>query len=158
MMTEWRVRAAYGAIVGLSMAAGLVLVACAQGDEESRGPLGEGRGVVTDDDANGPVAGTPMAAAERVALVIGNAAYEAEGARLTNPVNDARAVSAMLRELTFDVIEATDVSGEAAERAVDRFISRIQAGDEAVFYYSGHGMELPDGMDRMANYLVPVDM
>ena len=49
MMTGWRVRAAYGAIVGLSMAA---LVACAQGDEESRGPLGEGRGVVTDDDAN----------------------------------------------------------------------------------------------------------
>ena len=67
MMTGWRVRAAYGAIVGLSMAA---LVACAQGDEESRGPLGEGRGVVTDDDANRPVAATSMAAAERVALVI----------------------------------------------------------------------------------------
>ena len=107
--------------------------------------------------AVGALAAAP-AAGSRVALVIGNAAYEAPGAALANPVNDARAVAAVLRdELGFDVIEATDVSVEATARVVDRFIGRIKAGDEAVFFYSGHGMELQDG-NRLSNYLIPVDM
>ena len=96
-------------------------------------------------------------AARRVALVIGNAEYEAPGALLANPVNDARAIARMLRELEFDVIEETNLSVEATQRAVDRFIERIGPGDDAVFYYSGHGMEIPDGGARAGNYLLPVD-
>ena len=154
MMTEWHVLATRG-VICFGMAAGLA--GCGQGGQDPGRPLQEMRGVVTEVDGNRSAVTTPAAVGARVALVIGNAAYEAEGARLTNPVNDARAVAAMLRELAFDVIEATDVGGEAAEQAVDRFVGRIDAGDEAVFYYSGHGMELPDGMNRPANYLLPVD-
>ena len=95
--------------------------------------------------------------AERVALVIGNADYAAPGALLTNSVDDARAVAAMLRELEFDVIEETDLSVEETARAVNGFIRAIQLGDEAVFYYAGHGMEMSDGQ-QTSNYLLPVDV
>ena len=46
----------------------------------------------------------PVLAAERVALVVGNAAYEQEIAALKNPVNDAAAVAAALRRLGFEVM------------------------------------------------------
>ena len=95
---------------------------------------------------------------KRVALVMGNAAYETPSARLSNPVRDAQAMAAMLREVGFEVIEALDASREAMERATNRFIDAIEAGDEALLYYSGHGMELPDGGNRLSNYLLPVDM
>ena len=93
-------------------------------------------------------------AQRRVALVIGNAAYEASGAELTNPVGDARAVAGILGELDFDVvILETDLNRVGMERAADAFIGELRAGDVGVFYYSGHGLELDDGL----NYLAPVD-
>ena len=46
----------------------------------------------------------PALSAKRVALVVGNAAYEQEIAALKNPVNDAAAVAAALRRLGFEVM------------------------------------------------------
>ena len=96
-----------------------------------------------------------VASAERrVALVIGNAAYEEPDARLTNAINDARKVATALRELDFDdVFFRDDLDREGMEQAVDDFIGTLRAGDVAVFYYAGHGLELDDG----ENYLAPVD-
>ena len=88
----------------------------------------------------------------RVALVIGNAAYEESGAGLTNPVRDATAVAEVLRELDFEMFVATDATLERMEQATHDFIQELRSGDAAVFYYSGHGLE-QDG----ENYLVPVD-
>ena len=95
---------------------------------------------------------TAASAQRRVALVIGNAAYDAPSARLINPVNDARAMSAMLQDLDFEVTEATDANREQMDDAAAMFIGEVRPGDVALFYYAGHGMEI-DGM----NYLAPVE-
>ena len=91
-------------------------------------------------------------AARRLALVIGNAAYAEPAARLSYPVNDALAMTAMLEELGFTVTVETDADILAMERAADRFIGQVRSGDVALFYYSGHGIEVGG-----ENYLAPVD-
>ena len=88
----------------------------------------------------------------RVALVIGNSAYET--GPLRNPINDARIMAATLRDLGFDVIERLDVDQKAMKRAVGDFGDRLEvAGKAAVglFYYAGHGVQT-EGI----NYMIPV--
>ena len=88
----------------------------------------------------------------RLALVVGNAEYAEEAAKLTNPVRDARAMAAMLADLGFAVTRRENANIEEMDEAVDAFIRRVRSGDTAVFYYAGHGIEL-DG----ENYLLPVN-
>jgi hypothetical protein len=58
----------------------------------------------------------PAAAEKRVALVIGNAAYE-HVPRLANPSNDAADMAGKLRALGFDVTEGIDLSSATWKRA-----------------------------------------
>jgi TPR repeat protein len=94
--------------------------------------------------------GLPAKAERRVALVIGNAAYQNVEA-LRTPTNDADRVSALLRTLDFSVIELTDADKIAMEQGLRRFSADINGADVALFYYSGHGVQIGD-----LNYLVPV--
>jgi uncharacterized caspase-like protein len=82
--------------------------------------------------------------------VIGNRDYR--GQPLANPVNDATDLAALLREIGFDVTPAFDLDHAAMDRAVQSYAAKVQAGDIALFFFSGHGMEV-DGQ----NYLLPVD-
>src|SRR6516165_3702547 len=99
------------------------------------------------------VAHTTSASAERrVALVIGNSAYQ-NVPKLPNPVNDARAVAALLRNAGFDVVESRSDLGIAnIRRAMRDFTNIARDADIGVVYYAGHGIEV-DG----TNYLIPVD-
>ena len=98
-----------------------------------------------------PAAAALAAATEkRVALVVGNDKYP--GAPLRNPVNDATAVAAKLREVGFEVILRTNVSQREMTRAVRDFGEKITPGSVSLFYYAGHGMQA-----RGKNYLIPVD-
>ncbi len=90
------------------------------------------------------------AAERRVALVIGNAAYES--APLKNPVNDARDISAALRVSGFEVIHKEDQDQNGMKRAIREFGTKIRSGGVALFYYAGHGLQVSGN-----NYLVPVD-
>lgn len=90
-------------------------------------------------------------AAGRVALVIGNGAYRHASA-LRNPGNDARAVSAALRRLGFEVITGLDLDRNGLEQGIRELARRARGADAALFYYSGHGLEVAG-----RNYLVPVD-
>lgn len=90
-------------------------------------------------------------AERRVALVIGNSAY-ANANPLPNPVNDARAMGTSLRALGFDVAVLENVGQRAMTRAISQFGDRLNAGDVALFYYAGHGMQV-----RGRNFLVPID-
>ena len=95
---------------------------------------------------------TPQpAAADRVALVIGNSAYEHAG-ELPNPVNDATAMRDALTRLGFGVVFRRDADEDAMEDALEAFEEMSAGADLALVFYAGHGMEM-DG----ANYLVPVD-
>jgi len=88
----------------------------------------------------------------RVALVIGNAAYVA--APLANPINDAKAMSAVLRAMGFVVVEAHDASKVQMQAALGE-AARLLKGKNAVgmLYYAGHGLQLD-----WRNYMLPVDV
>jgi uncharacterized caspase-like protein len=95
---------------------------------------------------------TGALAEKRVALVIGNSAYQ-NVAKLPNPANDARAVAALLKNAGFDVVESRSDLGIAnMRRAMRDFANIARDADVGVLYYAGHGIEV-DG----TNYLIPVD-
>lgn len=91
-------------------------------------------------------------AERRVALVIGNSAYQ-NVIKLPNPARDAAAVAAMLKKAGFDVVESrSDLSNTAMRRALRKFARTALRADIAVVYYAGHGIEVGG-----TNYLIPVD-
>src|SRR4029079_5041613 len=94
----------------------------------------------------------PAFAQKRVALVLGNSAYQ-NVAQLTNPVNDSARIAATLKDAGFDVVDSRhDLPAAETRRALRDFAHRTRDADIAVVYYAGHGIEV-DG----ANYLIPVD-
>jgi hypothetical protein len=91
-------------------------------------------------------------AAKRVALVIGNSAYQ-NVAALPNPANDAASVADMFKKAGFDTVDLRrDVGSLDMRRALRDFYDKAASADIAVVYYAGHGIEV-DG----TNYMVPVD-
>jgi len=86
---------------------------------------------------------------KRVALVIGNSDYKV--GPLQNPAHDAEDISDVLRTLGFAVQTKTNVNQPQMEEAVDKFVQEIQNGDVALFYFSGHGIQV-----RGDNYLIPL--
>jgi len=95
--------------------------------------------------------GTAPAFAKRVALVIGNGAYE-NTVPLPNPANDAETMAAKLRGLGFEVVAGQDQSYADMRRSVMEF-SRLAFGAEiALLFYAGHGMQVGG-----QNLLIPVD-
>jgi Caspase domain len=94
----------------------------------------------------------PAHAERRVALVIGNSAYQNAPA-LADPRQDAQAIAALFQKAGFDVVSAQyDAGGAALKRAIAQFEDEAARSDIAVVYYSGYGIAL-----QGANYLVPVD-
>jgi Caspase domain len=94
----------------------------------------------------------PALAEKRVALVLGNSAYQ-NVPPLANPINDAALVAATLKEAGFDVVDSRhDLSALETRRALRDFSDSARDADIAMIYYAGHGLEV-DG----SNYLVPVD-
>jgi len=91
------------------------------------------------------------AASGRVALVIGNSAYQAV-APLTNSINDAKDMAAAFGRLGFDVTLADDLTYDGMRRSLQDFANKAHGADMAVVYYAGHGMEIDHH-----NYLIPVD-
>ena len=90
-------------------------------------------------------------AAQRVALVIGNSAYE-HVPFLPNPGNDARAMSDAFERLGYSVTRIENAGRETLFRGLQDFKRAAGASDVAVVFYAGHGIEV----DK-SNFLVPVD-
>jgi uncharacterized caspase-like protein len=85
------------------------------------------------------LAASPAQAAKRIALVIGNNAYE-NVPKLMKAVNDADAIAAELSKLGFEVVKAEDVGRRALSRALVELEGKIGAGDTALIYFAGHGL------------------
>jgi len=96
-----------------------------------------------------------MAAAPRIALVVGNDKYT-DGLRpLSNAVPDAELIARELTEAGFDVDPVPNAGWKDLSAAVARFTARLkQAGPDAVglFYFAGHGVQ-----HQGTNYLLPTD-
>ncbi len=90
-----------------------------------------------------------MAFGVRRALVIGNARYSDKP--LKNPINDADLMRETLNKLNFNVIKFTDINRQSFDKAVRDFAAKLEAEDEVVFYYSGHGVQV-----NGENFLLPV--
>jgi len=93
-----------------------------------------------------------FAAEKRVALVIGNNAYQ-QVKKLNNAVEDARAMSREFRALGFEVIEKLDIDQRGMKAAVREFVQKIANGGVGAFFYAGHGVQ-----EGGNNYLLPVDI
>jgi hypothetical protein len=94
------------------------------------------------------------AAEKRVALVIGNSAYQ-NVTPLDNPRNDAVLLARTLKDEGFTLIGDSaqlNLDKVSLDRVVQSFGQQAQRADIALFYYAGHGVQV-----RGSNYLVPVD-
>ncbi len=94
----------------------------------------------------------PASAAPKVALVIGNNAY-IHAPALSNPVNDAKAVAQVLRDIGFDVTEHHDVTKADVEGIMEAFAAKTAGAEIGLVYFAGHGIQVSG-----ATYLVPVDV
>lgn len=93
------------------------------------------------------------AAAERVALVVGNVTYS-NVSSLKNAANDARLMSDALTAVGFQVTLLIDADRQTFERAISDFGKSLRGDPDTVglFYYAGHGVQ-----SFGTNYLLPVD-
>jgi len=86
----------------------------------------------------------------KIALIIGNATYP--DSPLRNPVNDADAVQERLRRLGFKTIKRTDATNKEMEAGLNKFSSRLNSCEVALFFFAGHGMRI-----KGKNYLTAID-
>ena len=87
----------------------------------------------------------------RAALVIGNSAY-ASLPPLPNAVNDADRIGSLLRDANFEVTIGKDLDKAGLEKAIREFLRTLNDGDVALFYYSGHAVQVAG-----ENFIIPVD-
>jgi uncharacterized caspase-like protein len=90
-------------------------------------------------------------AQSRIALVVGNSAYQ-NAPTLPTPVHDATDVAQSLERLGFSVTRLTDATFDEFRRALLEFGRAARDAQMAVIYYSGHGLEVSG-----ENWLIPVD-
>jgi hypothetical protein len=90
--------------------------------------------------------------ARRIALVVGNSAYDYVG-RLNNPENDAAAMASVLRDLAFDeIISAINLGQKDLLSKLQEFYGKLDRQSTALLFYAGHGVQVWG-----QNYLLPRD-
>jgi uncharacterized caspase-like protein len=88
----------------------------------------------------------------RIALVIGNSRYPDAAAPLLQPINDARAISEVLRGEGFDVDMIEDARRDDLTAAVDRLQARATPNSVVMVYFGGYGVQA-----GRESYMLPVD-
>lgn len=89
---------------------------------------------------------------QRLALLVGNSQYQHLNV-LKNPKNDVGRLAAKLQALGFQTSVAYDLNHDDFVDAISSFGNKIAPGDIALFYYSGHGVQLGG-----TNYLIPINL
>jgi uncharacterized caspase-like protein len=90
--------------------------------------------------------------ASKIALVIGNGHYPDANAPLTQPINDARALTAALRGNGFDVDVVEDASKDDMSRAIGRLKSKIKPNSVVMLFFGGYGVQV-----GRESYMIPID-
>ncbi len=102
-----------------------------------------------------PVSKQPVAKpilANRKALIIGNDLYT-DVPKLSNAAADADAMAKSLEQVGFQVFKHLNVNEKGFKQALRDFRLKVQGGDEVLFFFAGHGVQL-----GAANYLLPTDI
>jgi hypothetical protein len=88
----------------------------------------------------------------RLALVIGNGHYPDANAPLAQPINDAGALTGVLRHEGFDVDVIEDASHDDMVRAIARLKSKVRADSVVMLFFGGYGIQV-----GRESYMIPVD-
>src|SRR5580692_5421586 len=99
-----------------------------------------------------PIFSAAAIAADRFALVIGNAKYPDADAPLKEPVNDARSVADELKRDSFTVEVGENLTGDGMRKALDRLYGHIKPGTVALVFFSGYGVQ-----SNRQSFMIPVD-
>lgn len=126
-------------LMGITIIVTLFFILKVDANQQNRGQGVKGQGVSSTENKQ----------EKRVALVIGNSAYEI-GA-LANPANDAKDLATTLRKLGFDVTEIINKPRKEMELSIREFGNKIKNGGVGLFYFAGHGVQIKD-----RNYLIPI--
>src|SRR3954462_5029864 len=95
----------------------------------------------------------PAAAQQRIALVIGNAAYPK--GPIQHSLADGGLVAEALTSIGFEIVEGADVNSGDMRRLFGEFLAKVNAaGPDAIVFIYHNGYSLQFEGD---NYLVPVD-
>lgn len=92
-----------------------------------------------------------LAAAERVALFIGNNDYQF-ARKLKNPIRDASGLETRLKAAGYRTFFASDATVEGMTTQLELFYEAAKGAEIALLFYAGHGLEAEE-----KNYLLPVD-
>src|SRR5262249_11683971 len=99
-----------------------------------------------------PIVPCGAIAADRFALVIGNAKYPDADAPLKEPVNDARSVADELKRDGFTVETGENLTGDGMLKALERLYGHIKPGTAALIFFSGFGIQ-----SNRQSFMIPVD-
>ena len=145
-MNGWKLRISPRSITVAAALVGMVSLAIGAHAALNMRALDAAKAVATEQDND---AGNH---ASRIALVIGNGRYPDANAPLTQPINDARALTASLRRNGFDVDVVEDASKDDMSRAVDRLKSKIGPDSVVMLFFGGYGVQA-----GRESYMLPVD-
>lgn len=89
---------------------------------------------------------------EKVALIIGNSNYQ-HLSKLSNTINDAKAIQKSLTDIGFKTTLATDITSEGTRKQIRKFSLESKDSSIALVFYAGHGAQVFG-----ENYLLPTDI
>src|SRR5436853_6509108 len=95
----------------------------------------------------------PASAQQRIALVIGNAAYPK--GPIAHSLADGGLVAEALTSIGFEIVEGADVNSGDFRRLFGEFLAKVNAaGPDAIafIYYNGYALQFEGD-----NYIIPVD-
>ena len=99
-----------------------------------------------------PIFPSAAVAADRFALVIGNARYPDADTPLKEPINDVRAIADELKHDGFTVEVGENLTGDAMRKAFERLYRQVKPGSVALIFFSGYGVQ-----SNRQSYMMPVD-
>jgi hypothetical protein len=138
-MKVWKLRIPRRPVAAAAVLVGMVSLAIGAHAALNKRALEAAKAIVAERNDEG------AQPAAKVALVIGNGHYPDASAPLTQPINDARALSASLRRDGFDVEMVEDASKDDMRRAVDRLQSKVRPHSVVMLFFGGYGRHPTSG-------------
>src|ERR1700733_5313631 len=145
-MNGWKLRISPRSITVAAALVGMVSLAIGAHAALNMRALDAARAVATEQDND------DGKHASRIALVIGNGHYPDANAPLTQPINDARALTSALRRDGFDVDVIEDATRDDMDRAMVRLKAKLRPDSVVMLFFGGYGVQV-----GRESYMIPVD-